>query len=257
MNSVIRLLEASEWYEASQRVHSLAQRLVKQKKLTEAGDILVESIGLLLQKDQMTICLDLFDRLLTVGSREHLLRVVGQWPLDTEHGDQMVRKLFKKHNDEQWHYLIATQYYRHGMYYDAELHFYYTSLQHVARFAEMIQEYIPVDESVVTRAVLGLLCLGKPDHALQILESLKSLEHLEHYKFSWLAAQALYKRQFQIFNQVLSHYQPILREDYLHQLIECVQAVYFDFGPRKKQINPMQQMLQSLMQPKQPQIDYD
>ncbi|KAH6559995.1 hypothetical protein BASA60_000324 [Batrachochytrium salamandrivorans] len=287
-----RSVQDGNYYEAHQMYHSVCQRLIKQKKVDDAVELLYSGILNMLEHSQTGSAIDLTERLLEVYDRQHLpltdssraclVDVFSAFPLDSTECEQFSKLCSRwsaKHQespfgDPQLQHVFGYRYFKNQKYYDAESHFIYGNIDSSKALGYMAAEWASVDEEMdsgypIARAVLQLLAIGKLDDAKAALATflktflesrpaiVTSTQKLVgrdlpifssgYLNFSQLAIECIDRQAGDLFINLMSFYQALLSEDgFLLQLAEMVAGAYFNTGPRKKQINPLMDMMKGL-----------
>ncbi|KAJ8322837.1 hypothetical protein O5D80_008367 [Batrachochytrium dendrobatidis] len=229
--------------------------------------------------------LDVFDKQTPALSSAHracILSVFAAFPLDAVECDQFTKLCTRwsiKHQDNpfgdpQIHHMFGSKYFQHYRYYDAESHFVHGNIDSAKALGVMAAEWVHVDEAMdqgypIARAVLQLLVMGKIDDAKIALSTFLKIFVEDHpnaivstqrlsgrdlpvftsayLNFAQLTIECIDRQAGDLYMNLVHFYTTVLGEDgYMLTIAETIAAAYFDQGPRKKQDNPLMNMMKGL-----------
>ncbi|KAJ3118764.1 hypothetical protein HK098_005846 [Nowakowskiella sp. JEL0407] len=185
---------AGNYYEAHQMYHSVCQRYMKQKKVSEALNLLQSGAKNLLKCGQAGSAADLFQRIIDIyvssdipvsdASISRLMDIFDEFPSEDPNCKSLIRNMIKwstkytdfPSGDPLLHHLIGLKFYRDQEYYLSESHFIHGTLESAKASGHMAFEWGSQINDVdigyfLTRMVLMLLCLKKVHYAFVAIES--------------------------------------------------------------------------------------
>ena len=140
------------YYEAHQMVHSVSQRLFKQKKTQEAVALLFEGTQSMLNHQEFGSALDLVARLMDIydtmenPDKDLFLNLFLLFPLKSPSCDDFVKMVLKWSSklsnnplgDPYYHHAFGSRYYAEGLFYDAEFHYVHGTLDSAKALGRMM-----------------------------------------------------------------------------------------------------------------------
>ena len=281
-------VEDGNYYEAHQMYHSICQRYLQSSKPKDAIELLYQGSKSLLKHNQIMSGADLAIRMLGIYESENIpcnqvnkSRIM-DLTLDFPTSHSMYTEFTKLSikwsckecptGDPQLHHLFGSRFYHDKLYYDAEFHFVYGTLESAKLMGKMIYEWSLKSTTsdrgyFVLRAVMQLIALRKIHHAHLCFDEYFNLTtkaeknvivHQMHHgdttiplvlssltNFARFLILCVEKENSQdLFTSLRAQYQGFLQMDqYLYKILDLIAEVYYDLRP-KKQPN----MLDDLMQ---------
>ncbi|KAJ3410662.1 hypothetical protein HDV05_003518 [Chytridiales sp. JEL 0842] len=290
------------YYEAHQMYHSVCQRYMKQKKISDALQLLHSGAMMLLKYDQVGSAADLAQRMLDIYESEGLAvndenknriyDIFHIFPLgNNNYWDDFLRAALRWSSkfgtcptgDQQIHHVFGSRCYKEKLYYDAETHFVYGTLDSAKALGHMAYEwslegYCTDEGYFIARAVLALLSQKKlqkahacfvtytkdvqsaskssttatvPFRSLHDPSNPTPTVDLPVFKsrlanFTQVLLYACQREASDVFTTLRGEYREQLAIDgWLYTLVDRVADVWFGLGP-KKQPNLIEDLMKNL-----------
>ncbi|KAI8850594.1 hypothetical protein BC829DRAFT_374361, partial [Chytridium lagenaria] len=298
LDKLKKSVEDGNYYEAHQMYHSVCQRHLKQKKTADAVALLHSGATSLLTHKQIGSGSDLALRMVDIFisesepindvNKSKILEIFQAFPLDdSNYLRDFIRGVTRwtakvgqcSVGDPQLHHAFGSRFFREKLYFDAEFHFLYGTLDSAKSAGKMAFEWSQVGYAedggyFLARVALGYLAQKRLKCAYLCLESFtqsvsdgnpslikeklpfrsildaKTIE-LPVYgyplaNFVQLLIYSIQREAVDQFTLLRAEYRQSLNMDsYLYELLDRIADVWFGLGP-KKQPNILEDLMKSL-----------